>query len=68
MNDDYLWNRSGQPDPDVVRLEHLLEPLRHRPRALDLSGQPGPVAARRPGWGSLAIAAKVQQPVSKGEI
>ena len=29
MSDDYLWNRSGSPDPDVERLEKLLSPLAH---------------------------------------
>src|SRR5262245_21591685 len=29
MSDDYLWNRSGPPDPDVEKLERLLEPLAH---------------------------------------
>ncbi len=29
MSDDYLWNRSGTPDPDVERLEKLLAPLAH---------------------------------------
>jgi hypothetical protein len=28
--DDYLWDRSGEPDPDVVRLETLLGTLKHR--------------------------------------
>ncbi len=27
--DDYLWDRSGPPDPDVERLERLLSPLAH---------------------------------------
>src|ERR1044071_3721877 len=31
MNDDYLWNRSGPPDPDVVRLEEMLGRLRSAP-------------------------------------
>lgn len=30
---DYLWDRSGQPDPEVVRLETLLGTLRHTGRA-----------------------------------
>jgi hypothetical protein len=29
-DDDYLWDRSGEPDPEVVRLEALLAPLGHR--------------------------------------
>lgn len=28
-NDDYLWDGSGEPDPDVQRLEALLSPLRY---------------------------------------
>lgn len=28
-SDDYLWDRSGEPDPEVARLEALLSPLRH---------------------------------------
>ena len=28
--DDYLWDGSGEPDPDVVRLEGLLQRYRHR--------------------------------------
>ena len=31
MNDDYLWDKSGPPDPDVERLEALLKPLRSTP-------------------------------------
>src|SRR6266581_6087312 len=26
-DDDYLWDKSGPPDPEVVRLEELLRPL-----------------------------------------
>lgn len=29
MNDDYLWDRSGDPDPEVHRLEKLLREFRH---------------------------------------
>jgi FecR protein len=32
MNDDYLWDRSGPPDPDVVRLEEMLGRLRSAPK------------------------------------
>ena len=27
MSDDYLWDRSGPPDPEIARLEELLRPL-----------------------------------------
>ena len=30
QNDDYLWNRSGTPDPEIVRLEQMLGTLRHK--------------------------------------
>ncbi|HEY1340896.1 MAG TPA: hypothetical protein VGF59_25460, partial [Bryobacteraceae bacterium] len=33
MNDDYLWDRSGPPDPKIQRLEQTLAPLRYRHRA-----------------------------------
>jgi len=39
MNDDYLWDRSGPPDPDVERLERLLAPLRGTASAPDVSGR-----------------------------
>lgn len=34
MSDDYLWDGSGKPDPEVERLERVLSPLR--------SGRPAP--------------------------
>ena len=38
MNDDYLWDRSGVPDPEVERLERLAAPLRLKepPTPLDV--------------------------------
>jgi hypothetical protein len=33
VDDDYLWDASGRPDPDVERLERLLAPLRSIPPA-----------------------------------
>jgi hypothetical protein len=32
MKDNYLWDRSGPPDPEVERLERTLAPLRYRHR------------------------------------
>jgi hypothetical protein len=34
MNDDYLWNGSGEPDPEVQRLERVLGKYRYQPRSL----------------------------------
>ena len=39
MNDDYLWDRSGKPDPDVARLEETLGRLRSRRPAPDFSSR-----------------------------
>src|SRR5439155_1677507 len=33
MNEQYLWDRSGAPDPEIERLEQTLAPLRYRHRA-----------------------------------
>jgi len=33
MNEDWLWDRSGPPDPEVERLEKTLAPLRYRYRS-----------------------------------
>jgi hypothetical protein len=30
MNEEYLWNRTGEPDPETVRLENLLGELKYR--------------------------------------
>jgi len=31
MNDDYLWDRTGEPDPEVEHLEHMLGKYRYQP-------------------------------------
>jgi hypothetical protein len=36
MNDDYLWDKSGKPDPDVQQLEEILGTLRYQPRELEI--------------------------------
>lgn len=50
MRDQYLWDRTGEPDPDVVRLEGSLGELRHRHRALDYTGMPAARPARTAFW------------------
>jgi len=34
MNDDYLWDRTGEPDPKIKQLEEVLGTLRYQPRPL----------------------------------
>ena len=36
MNDDYLWDKTGQPDPEIQKLEEILGTLRYQPRPLVL--------------------------------
>ncbi|HEX8175464.1 MAG TPA: hypothetical protein VF543_10115 [Pyrinomonadaceae bacterium] len=36
MKDDYLWDKSGEPDPEIEQLENLLGGLRSRRTAKDL--------------------------------
>ncbi|HXB72608.1 MAG TPA: FecR domain-containing protein [Candidatus Acidoferrales bacterium] len=46
MNEDYLWDRSGPPDPEIERLERTLAPLRYRHRAEFV--QQAPLSPRMP--------------------
>ena len=39
MKDDYLWDRSGEPDPDIQQLEEILGELRYQPRELELPAE-----------------------------
>lgn len=34
MNEDYLWDKSGEPDPQIQELEEILAPLRYQPKPL----------------------------------
>lgn len=36
MNDNYLWDRTGEPDPEIQKLEKLLGELRYQPRPLHI--------------------------------
>lgn len=52
MNEDYLWDRTGEPDPETVRLEQLLGKLKYREVATPPRRLPSP-------WWLLAAAALV---------
>jgi hypothetical protein len=58
-DDDYLWDRSGEPDPEVVRLESVLAPLRHRGSAPALPSRRRVLAPRVMKWivPALSVAA-----------
>jgi hypothetical protein len=45
MNDDYLWDGSGEPDPEIQKLENTLARLRHQGQAPEF---PAIIAAPQP--------------------
>ena len=51
MRHDYLWDGSGEPDPEVQRLERLLSGFRSDHTAPELRPRP------RPRWSAIAAAA-----------
>ena len=55
MNDDYLWDRSGPPDPEIERLERTLAPLCYRHRGDLLESRRAPAGR----WWAMAAAAAV---------
>jgi hypothetical protein len=44
---DYLWDKTGEAEEEVKRLEELLSEFRHRPRALELPAAVGARGAER---------------------
>ena len=58
MNDDYLWDKSGEPDPQIQQLEEILGTLRYQPKPLQLPEELS-TARRRNYFPWLAIAATV---------
>src|SRR5258708_14776297 len=58
MNDDYLWDRTGEPDKEVQNLEEVLATLRYQQRPLQLPIT-RPIATRRSFAPGLAIAAAI---------
>lgn len=58
MDENYLWDRSGEPDPEVQNLEDILGTLRYQPRPLEI---PNDLRLRgfRPFFTKLAIAAAI---------
>jgi hypothetical protein len=58
MNEDYLWDKSGQPDPEIQQLEEILGTLRYQPKQLVIPANLA-VPRRRRYVPLLAIAATV---------
>ncbi len=58
MNEDYLWDKSGQPDPQIQELEEILGTLGYQPKPLVIPRHLA-VSRRRNYFPLLAIAATV---------
>jgi hypothetical protein len=39
IDGDYLWEKTGEPDPEVQQLEEILGTLRYQPRPLEIPAQ-----------------------------
>jgi hypothetical protein len=57
MNDNYIWDRSGEPDADVRELEEVLGTLRYQPQPLQIPSNLR--AGRKRSFIPLAIAAAI---------
>lgn len=59
MKEDYLWDKTGEPDPEIQQLEQVLGTLRYQPRPLDIPAglAPGRTSTFLPRF--LAIAATI---------
>ena len=58
-DDDYLFDKSGEPDPDVVKLESALAPLRYEKPAFDRAARAKPRRRIAPIVTFLGLAAMV---------
>jgi HAMP domain-containing protein len=58
MEDNYLWDRSGEPDPEVQELEEILGTLRYQPRPQEIPRHIQ-VGRRRSFFPAMAIAAVI---------
>ena len=67
MKDDYLWDKTGEPDPQIQQLEEILGALRYEPKPLEIPEElPLPLRRSYSPW--LAIAAGVLLAILAGGI
>ena len=67
MNDDYLWDKSGEPDPQIQQLEEILGTLRYQPKPFEIP-QDVPAPRRRSYFPLIAIAATLLVALLAGGI
>ena len=59
MKDDYLWDQTGEPDPEIQRLEQSLGRFRYQPRPLKEGFDRQLLVRRTNWWPRLAAAAAI---------
>jgi hypothetical protein len=67
MNEDYLWDKSGEPDPEIQQLEEILGTLRYQPKPFDVPRNV-PAPRRRSYFPLVAIAATLLVALLAGGI
>ncbi len=68
-DDDYLWDRSGNPDPEIQKLENVLGTLRYQPRPLVIPDHVGITRHSFRRFGPrLAIAATILLAIGAGAL
>jgi|ERR1041384_1738515 hypothetical protein len=68
MNDDYLWDKTGEPDPQIQELEEILGALRYESKPLQLPNELPLPRQRRNYFPWIAIAAGVLLAILAGGI
>ena len=59
MKEDYLWDKTGEPDPEIQQLEEIMGTLRYQPKPLELPQDLRTPQRRRNHFPLVAIAATV---------
>lgn len=67
MSEEYLWDKSGEPDPEIQELEQILGTLRYQPKPLELPDEIKPVR-RKHNLALLAIAATLVMALLAGAL
>jgi hypothetical protein len=67
MNEDYLWDKSGPPDPEIQKLEEILGTLRYQPKPFEIP-RDVPAPRRRNYVPLIAIAATLLMALLAGGV
>ena len=67
MNEDYLWDKSGEPDPEIKQLEEIMGTLRYQPKPFEIPREV-PAPRRRSYFPLAAIAATLLVALLAGAI